>query len=800
MILQLEILQFAGIKNRTVTFDDGLNVIVGENEAGKSTLVEALYSVFFMPVKIGNKKVGDKLFVESAFPYGTSDYAEVKVKFHHDGDLYLLHKLWHLKKPLIQMMRNNDKVINETEIESVLNSYLKHTEGTYNHLFFSKQDRFKQIFEVVKNHPELYQSIGDLLRNAGYELDGLSVEEFRNRLTTSLKELDSNWDLQHERPLGGRGIDNPHKRSIGKILEAHYESEQALADSIEIETIEMKLESLHKEIRESSLAKARLSKEIETYKALESDIRNRQRIEISIEKLEDQKNMFLEINKEWPETLVKKELYCEDLNGIDGQIETFTNQLQDQLDYEKYQVEMAEYEKRRALESTLKDIDQSRATLEQFSEKTVLELSQISDAINRSKLMIESAELGGRVLKALKEIVVVDYNGKQSTLSEGDVWTTDAYMKIIADNTLEIEIKSNQIDFDSVKETLVENEKHLKSRLNGLNVQSLEEARMNMNARNKLDSDRKVILKQLEMIPEVVNLERLMEAQKKYDLYNPVPKKFIEDHLKTLSDQKAKKNADLLKVELKLENWEKTFGSHETVAMQLGEVLAEIKSYRETLSTMQKIPEHFQSSEAFFQSLDRLRDEMSALQESLKTMEIENERLLGQLPDKSSEELKLYAKEKSDLRNRYIRKAMQIKNILETLEGVLNTSTPQKSGLETEFISHIKALTDTKYKDLDFDESLNLRIQQEKKALPVSLLSSGTLDSIALAFRLSVMEIVDPKGASLAVFDDCLINMDKKRMDLAIQVIGRHAQKRQILYMTCHEHLALALGGRLIKI
>ncbi|HCS09976.1 MAG TPA: hypothetical protein DIV40_00840, partial [Clostridiales bacterium] len=41
--------RFAGIKDVSVEFKDGLNVILGSNESGKSTLVEGIHSVLFKP-------------------------------------------------------------------------------------------------------------------------------------------------------------------------------------------------------------------------------------------------------------------------------------------------------------------------------------------------------------------------------------------------------------------------------------------------------------------------------------------------------------------------------------------------------------------------------------------------------------------------------------------------------------------------------------------------------------------------------------------------------------------------------
>ena len=43
--------QFAGIRDREVDFDDGINIIYGKNESGKSTLVNLISRTFFQDAK-----------------------------------------------------------------------------------------------------------------------------------------------------------------------------------------------------------------------------------------------------------------------------------------------------------------------------------------------------------------------------------------------------------------------------------------------------------------------------------------------------------------------------------------------------------------------------------------------------------------------------------------------------------------------------------------------------------------------------------------------------------------------------
>lgn len=67
MILQkIELCPFAGFQHRLVEFNRGLNVVEGENEAGKSTLVNAIKAVLFENTTQGKRALTE--FSEKYFP------------------------------------------------------------------------------------------------------------------------------------------------------------------------------------------------------------------------------------------------------------------------------------------------------------------------------------------------------------------------------------------------------------------------------------------------------------------------------------------------------------------------------------------------------------------------------------------------------------------------------------------------------------------------------------------------------------------------------------------------------------
>jgi predicted ATP-dependent endonuclease of OLD family len=52
IISRITLSPFAGIPHLDIDFTDGLNVILGANETGKSTVFHALYNVLFTEAKL----------------------------------------------------------------------------------------------------------------------------------------------------------------------------------------------------------------------------------------------------------------------------------------------------------------------------------------------------------------------------------------------------------------------------------------------------------------------------------------------------------------------------------------------------------------------------------------------------------------------------------------------------------------------------------------------------------------------------------------------------------------------------
>lgn len=73
----------------------------------------------------------------------------------------------------------------------------------------------------------------------------------------------------------------------------------------------------------------------------------------------------------------------------------------------------------------------------------------------------------------------------------------------------------------------------------------------------------------------------------------------------------------------------------------------------------------------------------------------------------------------------------------------------------------------------------------------VSELSDGTREQLFLAVRMALIDMFAEQGIELPiVLDDICVNFDQVRTEAAVETLMEFAQTKQVLFFTCHNHLA----------
>ena len=80
--------------------------------------------------------------------------------------------------------------------------------------------------------------------------------------------------------------------------------------------------------------------------------------------------------------------------------------------------------------------------------------------------------------------------------------------------------------------------------------------------------------------------------------------------------------------------------------------------------------------------------------------------------------------------------------------------------------------------------------------LDASSLSRGTIEQLYLCLRLGLAETFAERAEALPlVLDDVLVNFDPGRAASVAEALAATAERHQVLFLTCHPHLAEVVGA-----
>lgn len=103
---------------------------------------------------------------------------------------------------------------------------------------------------------------------------------------------------------------------------------------------------------------------------------------------------------------------------------------------------------------------------------------------------------------------------------------------------------------------------------------------------------------------------------------------------------------------------------------------------------------------------------------------------------------------------------------------------------------YMSAVTGGRYTDvlINRDFSAQTRLSDEAVSHSAEYLSAGTLDIMYLAVRLAVCELALPDGEPCPlILDDALVNLDEKRLEQAMKLLGEISKERQVILFTCRK-------------
>ncbi|MGZ5242458.1 MAG: ATP-binding protein, partial [Bacteroidia bacterium] len=211
--------------------------------------------------------------------------------------------------------------------------------------------------------------------------------------------------------------------------------------------------------------------------------------------------------------------------------------------------------------------------------------------------------------------------------------------------------------------------------------------------------------------------------------------------------------------------------------------------------------ENITDSQVFLDEFNRKMAELDKMQNEIISLKEQRLELDRNQPDDSTEDLQYnltLEKKEFDTTLHKGKAYKRIQTELNTILNELDKDTFEPLKIRTEHYFH--KLTGGKYNTVKMQETIPSEIELNGTWLPENLLSTGTLDLLALATRLAMADFYLEDKSGFIVLDDPLVNLDPARQEMAAACLREIAEEKQVIVLTCHPSHAAMLQGDLIEL
>lgn len=794
-ILSYKTENFAGIKQRSYVFEEGINVLFGPNEAGKSSIIDGIFHTIFTPSKL--HKISDKAFIEKYFNKA-SDTIDGNVRFEYDGQVYEIQKTWSKGSEGSEklILHDGSLITKPNTIQEKIRAMFEFGPATYKALNFHSHGDFFDGLSQLRDG-DIQNDLKGYLNRSLMVLDGVSLEILEEKIAREIEDLGSRWDIDGSRPMNSRGIDNPYVKGVGKVLKSYYHKERLKRDIRIARDKEEAFEDvgLRLKAKEDKLKQVKSEKDVLDSKS--EDIRKRQVAESKLESidrdLQDLKvamkdlpslEFMLEKNKEAYESNVKSK---EDIDNKLLHIEKNKR-------YNLMKEDLESYEK---LEMEYSGLSKDYKAYEPVNEG---QLNQIKDLVNRNMLL--EGQLSTEALEARLDLKddkakfrITDALGQEL---KGDL--KSSYMKLEVEGILDFTVAVDGVDFQAIRDELGENKDKIKKILGEGQVKDLEDLTEKLIHKNqiknnldRLDFRKKDLLKGR----DIEDIRQEQASLREYeDTYN-------EDELRQAL---AKLNTDIeesrmaySKVEFQYSDLLARYGSADEIFKKTGTLSIERAKYEEGLKDLAVLPDEFSNTDEFFERKTKLDREFDLLNREYIDLNNEYNEKERDLSEVSVEEMSLILREAEASFERYSKKldqVIEIQRIFEETKAEMNNN--PLSQLEDRMDLYLSKITGG---NIQVDKSrgdIGILGRKDEPLKDIHL-SKGSKESVNLAFRLSLIDTVFA-GKSFIALDDILNDLDGYRRKQAQALLKEFAKDNQLIFATCDSSIRDALAGNTIEV
>jgi len=792
IIRELNLIGFGKFNNKIINLNDGINIIYGENEFGKTTIHNFIDGMFYGFLKVNAKSALYLDEHDKYNPWDNSRYGGI-IHFEHEGKSYRIEREFTKGK-------ESTKVLDESTGSDITKSIdcgpnrIKqpgiHFFG-FNTRVFSNTISIKQL--ESKTDDKLANEVSEKLINVTKALDdNISVDKSILELKGKIAEIGT--DRAHTKPyaINLNEIETLEKEQKKILQEKHnyefyLEEGSRLEDNLLLE--DKKLIDLKGKL--SNIESVEKMKILQEAQILRDEILN---IEKKIAKLSPYSGLSMDKYKEGLNLNNSMEFINKRIHEDKIELETIETKLRnmdedkDNINLDKIEEMTKDYDEYEELENQKKEIIYNK-------DHNILELikrdhKSYEDKVSKNKIMLVLCFILSAI--TMTSIIVIKQYIIKKYLIVGFLMFSIAniYILIILKkhntNLSNAKIQIDKIeDNDNNKKVKVEEiEKLQNDLLNKYNVNTKMEFKRLLDLKQR-ESDRKK--NHMELYNELKTKKDSLinkigdEESKKEENYERLKdilnESNVED-LEELSDGLDKKNQyekNSKELEVKKEFLIRTLGENtiENLATELENIDIQVTEY--ALDKNQLKYEIERSKE----SIQDLKIRLKGVEENLNILGKDISRLV-----EIEEELNRKIIYKEELDGKINSLELAVQTIEEISKDIHSQFAPEINKKVSEIVNKI---TLGKYTNIKITESFKISVEnpETKEIIKIENLSGGTIDQLYFSLRFGIINSMVENRLPL-ILDDCFIQYDDIRLTNIIKFLEEVGNERQIILFTCH--------------
>ncbi len=806
-IKSLECDSFAGLVDKDIELESGLNILVGPNEAGKSTCMDLIYSMFFQNVKLHG--TSDAAFIENYFPKRitgmSGNVIDGRLKLQTAEGTYVISKEWSKNKEdstCSIKLPSGDRIKGDDETNKIIDKFFDYGQGILNEIVFPSQKRSNNAVECILKKlsgkktdglDNIKQELSSALNQATLETGGVSIDKLETELKNKLIAYGERWDFGADMPEGGakRGIDNPWSCATGKdalngekaiILKNYYDMKTIAKEQVEVQLAERTVDNYKAKLIAAQDNKKQAQANKDKFTSYEAILGQSAHFKDSINERNLRLKELRDASAAWPNFVAGLKLM--------GELK-----LQRQHALTKHHYNICNTAKQ-LHEDKCKEL----ASLKEVSPEDI----RVAREKLALKIKLEGQLSGLNLVARIKQLSDTPINitsattGDKLPLVDGELSINDA-VEINIPGIMELQLTPQGVDIDSIKVQLAHISRNINEIYAKYGVDSVEKL-------EELSSMYKNVAQQVEQaaaqFTALLNGKAWEELVKEYEAL-PDSVLSVEE-----ADGKVREVCGTKSIEemtayysSMIAEYEKRYSDMEQLHKDIVLKEAEVNKYQSKLDAMDELPEEYAKLSDVDYYKEQLNSTIEMYEKECDSLTSQLNEAIRSLGDRTSEEFEEMLFQTQTKFDNAKATYFHWKNIYDKFVALRTSAmTTHTVSIEPQFKKYLDIISGGKLSVTEIDDKLNVELASGNNAMTYNILSAGTKKTIDLAFRLAMLEHIFPNGGGFVLLDDPFTDMDPDRRSHACKLVEEFAKNNQVIFVTCDDIYTTMMKGNVIRL